>query len=56
MAMGQRTIDHDRVLARWQHGAAFEQRAQAFDEGWRPVTEVEQGPLLDLAVDAIALA
>ena len=33
MAMGQRPFDHDRVLARWQHGATFEQRAQALDQG-----------------------
>src|ERR1700751_5986886 len=56
MAVGQRAFDDDCILAGRQCGATLEQGAQAFDDLRRPVTEVEQGPLLDLAVDAIALA
>src|SRR5215469_15070443 len=56
MAVGQRTFDDDCILAWRQCGAALEQGAQALDELRGPVTEVEQGALLDLAVDAIALA
>ena len=56
MAVGQGAFDDNCVLTGRQCGAALEQRAQAFDERGRPVTEVEQGALLDLAVDAIALA
>jgi len=44
------------VLARGQRGAAFEERAESFDEVGRPVSEIEQGPFLELAVDPIALA
>src|ERR1700751_1099146 len=56
MAVGRRTFDDDGVLAGWQRGAAFEECAEPFDEVGRPVREVEQGALLDLAVDPIALA
>jgi hypothetical protein len=56
MAVWQRTFDDDGVLAGWQRGAAFEECAEPFDEVGRPVSEVEQGALLDLAVDPIALA
>ena len=52
----QRTFDDDCVLARGRRSAAFEERAEPFDEiGW-PISKVEQGPFLDLAVDPIALA
>ena len=56
MAVRQRPFDGDGVLAGRQHDAALEQRAQALDQGRRPIAEIEQGALLDLSVDAIAFA
>ena len=53
MAVGQRALDDDGLLAGRQHGAALDERSQAFDEPARPVAEIEQGALLDLVADAV---
>jgi hypothetical protein len=56
MAVGQRALDRDGLLAGRQHGATLEQGAQTFDQGRRPVAEIEQRAFLDLVAVAIALA
>src|ERR1700741_4230363 len=44
------------VLSRRQHAPALEHATQAFNVVWRPIAQIEQGPLLDLVTDPIALA
>jgi hypothetical protein len=56
MAMRQRALDADGVLAWGDDGAALEHGAQALDVGGIPMGEVEQGALVDLAVLAPAFA
>src|SRR5579872_690073 len=56
MAVGQRALDRDGLLAGRQHGATLEQGAQTFEEGRRPVAEIEQRAFLDLVAVTIALA
>jgi hypothetical protein len=55
MAVRQRTFDGDGLLAGWQHGTALEHRAQTLDHRDGPVADVQQGALLDLAIDLVAL-
>ena len=56
MTMGKRTGDGERVAVRGDDGAAFEHAAQALDVGRRPIREVAERALTDLAAFAIALA
>src|SRR3954469_17313735 len=56
VAMRQGALDADGVLAGWDDGATLEDGAQALDMGGVPGGEVEQGPLVDLAVLAPAFA
>src|SRR3954465_3594819 len=54
MTVRQRAMDRQPLAG--HRMPALEQNAQAFDQLGRPVREVEQGALLDLAVLAVALA
>src|SRR5438445_6547836 len=56
MTMRQRADDGNGIPVLRNHGAAFEQRLEAGDPLVRPVGEVQQGALLDLARLAVALA
>ena len=56
MTMRQRADDGDGILVLGNDGAAFEQCLEAGDPLVRPVGEVQQRALLDLARLAIALA
>jgi len=56
MTMRQRADNGDGILVLGNDGAAFEQRLEAGDPLVRPVGEVQQGALLDLARLAVALA
>ena len=56
MTMRQRADDGEGILLRGDDGAAFEHAAQAVDVRGRPVGEVAEGALPDLAVLAVALA
>ena len=56
MTMRQRADDGDGILVLGNDGAAFEQCLEAGDPLVRPVGEVQQRALLDLARVAIALA
>src|SRR6266403_369661 len=56
MTMRQRADDGDGILVLGNDGAAFEQRLEAGDPLVRPVGEVQQRALLDLASLAVALA
>src|SRR6201993_4649383 len=56
MAVRQRAARDDAVLIGRRHLAALEQGAQSFDDLGRPIGQVGDGALLDLAGVAIALA
>src|SRR5882762_11151000 len=56
MTMRQRADDGNGILVLGNDGAAFEQRLEAGDPLVRPVGEVQQRALLDLASLAVALA
>ena len=56
VAVRQAAGDGEGVALGGDDGAAFEHAAQAFDVGGRPVGEIAEGALTDLAVLAVALA
>src|ERR1700749_2602150 len=56
MAMRQCADDLQRLGARRHNHAALEQGAQSLDPLARPIGQVQQGPLLDLAILAVGLA
>ena len=56
MAVRQRADDGEGVALGGDDGAAFEHAAQALDVGGRPIGEVAERALPDLAVLAVALA
>ena len=56
MAMRQRTDDGEGLPVRGDDGAAFEQHLETGNSLARPVGQVQQGALLDLAAIAVALA
>lgn len=56
MAMGQRTAEGQRLVRPRQRHAAAQQRAQVLDQRLRPICEVGDRALLDLAAGAIAFA
>ena len=56
VAVWQAPCDGERVLAGGDDGAAPENAAQAFDVSDRPVGQIAQGSLADLAVLPVALA
>ncbi len=56
MTMRQRADDGNGIPVPGNDGAAFEQRLEAGDPLVRPVGEVQEGALLDLASLAVALA
>ncbi len=56
MTVRQRTDDGNRLLPVGNDGTAFEQRLQASDPLLRPVRQVQQRALPDLAAVAVALA
>jgi hypothetical protein len=55
MPVRQRTAHHDGLLIGRRDLSALEQRAQAFDDLGRPLGQVGDGALPDLAAVAIAL-
>ena len=55
MPVRQGAAHHDGLLIGRRHRSALEQRAQAFDDLGRPLGQVRDGALLDLAAVAIAL-
>jgi hypothetical protein len=56
VAVRKAPCDGERILAGGDDSAAFENAAQAFDMSHRPVGQVAQGSLPDLALLPVALA